>query len=131
MGRISSWMVVDAFFNVDSIKAMSLLSGKFMFFKIFRFIKYQYQRKTAKPDFYGVFSSFKEIEDQNPWNKEPWISGNVSKISRVKEGHFLSQKPGDVADQTHVIFPALIINSLFDATSQKINVLDFGGGYRI
>jgi hypothetical protein len=74
-----------------------------MLFKIFRFIRYQYQRKTAKPDFYGVYKKFEEVIDQNPWNKETWVVGNVSKISRVKEGHFLSEKPGDVADQTHIM----------------------------
>jgi hypothetical protein len=101
-----------------------------MLFKILRFIRYQYQRKTAKPDFYGVYKKFEEVIDQNPWNKETWVVGNVSKISRVKEGHFLSEKPGDIADQMHIILPALIINSLFDAAS-PINVLDFWGGHRI
>lgn len=99
-----------------------------MLFKLLRFIRYQYDRRTSKPVFHGVFSKFEEIDDQNPWNKEPWISGNISKLNKVKEGHFLSHglNQGDVADQSHILIPALVINTI--ANERNINVLDFGGG---
>jgi hypothetical protein len=98
-----------------------------MFFKLLRFILHQYQRKTAKPVFYGVFSKFEQIEDQNPWNKEPWISGNISKLNKVKVGHFLSHglNQNDIADQSHILIPALVINTA--SSLRNIKVLDFGG----
>jgi putative methyltransferase (TIGR04325 family) len=99
-----------------------------MLFKLIRFLRHQYQRRTAKPVFYGVYSGFSEVQDQNPWKSEPWISGNISKLNNIKEGHFLLHRLNHdgIADQSHILIPALLLNTL--SHKRNINILDFGGG---
>lgn len=68
--------------------------------------------KTPTPDFYGVFSRFDQVQDENPWNREPWINGNRVKLDTLQIGHFSNHSSGPVPDQSHILLPALVINSL-------------------
>ena len=68
--------------------------------------------KTPTPDFYGVFSRFDQVQDQNPWNQEPWINGNRAKLDALQIGHFSTHSSGPVPYQSHILLPALAINFL-------------------
>lgn len=81
----------------------------------------------SEPDFYGVFEAFAQIEDENPWMREPWIKGNIAKLAALPEGHFSTRRDGAIPDQSHILLPALIIN-LMSRQKNDVNVLDIGGG---
>lgn len=88
--------------------------------KIVNGIKFLFSRlETPTPDFYGVFSRFDQVQDENPWNREPWINGNRAKLDALQIGHFSTHSSGPVPDQSHILLPALVINSL---------VMNRGGG---
>ncbi len=101
-----------------------------MFFRIKNFLQYKYQRMNAIPDFFGVFSNFSEVQDQNPWDKAPWISSNKHKLDRLQKEHFTERNSATIADQSHILLPAQILNLMQrnSRVSPKIRVLDVGGG---
>lgn len=84
--------------------------------------------KTPTPDFYGVFSRFDQVQDQNPWNQESWINVNQAKLDALQIGHFSTHRSGPVPDQSHILLPALAINFLVNELRGGVTVLDFGGG---
>lgn len=100
--------------------------------KVANGIKFLLSRlKTPTPDFYGVFSRFDQVQDENPWNREPWVNGNRAKLDALQIGHFSTHPSGSVPDQGHILLPALVINSLVNelrGSGGEVTVLDFGGG---
>lgn len=84
--------------------------------------------KTPIPDFYGVFEKFNQVPDENPWKQRNWIDGNRAKLDSLQIGHFSDSSSGSVPDQSHILLPALVINSLLMETEGNLTVLDFGGG---
>ena len=68
--------------------------------------------KTPTPDFFGVFSRFDQVKDENPWNREPWIDGNRKKLDALQIGHFSIHSSGPAPDQSHILLPALTLNLL-------------------
>jgi hypothetical protein len=90
--------------------------------KVVNGIKFLLSRlETPTPDFYGVFSRFDQVQDENPWIREPWINGNRAKLDALQMGHFSTHSSGPVPDQSHILLPALAINFL-------VNELRGGGG---
>ncbi|WP_193583081.1 methyltransferase, TIGR04325 family [Laribacter hongkongensis] len=86
--------------------------------------------QTPTPDFYGVFSRFDQVQDENPWNQESWVNGNRAKLDALQIGHFSTHSSGPVSDQSHILLPALVINHLVKELrgERRVTVLDFGGG---
>jgi hypothetical protein len=83
--------------------------------KITNGIKYLLSRlETPNPDFYGVFSRFDQVQDENPWNREPWINGNRAKLDALQIRSFSTNSSGHVPDQSHILLPALAINFLIN-----------------
>ena len=81
--------------------------------KVANGIKFLLSRlKTPTPAFYGVFSRFDQVQDQNPWNQEFWINGNRAKHDALQIGHFSTHSSGLAPDQGHILLPALVINFL-------------------
>lgn len=90
-------------------------------------IKYIVSRfQKIIPDFYGVFDSFDKVNDENPWNKTPWIEGNINKLEKLPSGHFLLTHDVSLVDQSHTLLPALLINN-FCAEKEQVTILDWGG----
>jgi hypothetical protein len=90
--------------------------------KVLSGIKFLLSRlETPSPDFYGVFSRFDQVQDENPWNRDPWINGNRAKLDTLQMGHFSTHSSGPAPDQSHILLPALVINSL-------VSELRGGGG---
>jgi putative methyltransferase (TIGR04325 family) len=90
-------------------------------------LKYRIAKALPQePDFIGVYDTFAEVPDENPWKERPWIDGNAAKLDALTPGHFSNRVSGAVADQTHILLPAMVINSL--AVRGNVRVVDFGGG---
>lgn len=79
--------------------------------------------ETPEPDWFGVYRSFSEVPDENPWSKPPWVDFNAAKLQKIDRSKFGLKREGFFVPSTNVV-PALLINQ----APGRVRVLDFGGG---
>lgn len=90
-------------------------------------LKYRIAKAMPQvPDFIGAYESFDQAPDENPWRSPIAISSNAAKLDALVPGHFSTRQHGPIADQSHILLPAMVINSL--SVRGDVRVIDFGGG---
>ena len=79
--------------------------------------------RKPSPDFCGSYTSFNQVQDENPWVAERWIAFNRTKLEKLslKSHELIGQSL--VPKDSHIVIPAVILNLLGSG-----RILDFGGG---